>query len=97
MDVGRDIAKGEQVEYELTAMIERRHDKRVVEEGERPAEEMWVESERRHDALRREANRTARVEYHRGQAVRLRAVLEALIAEHEEQAEKYRQPTKGLA
>jgi hypothetical protein len=97
MDVGRDIAKGEQVEYELTAMIERRHDKRVVEEGERPAEEMWVESERRHDARRREANRTARVEYHRGQAVRLRAVLEALIAEHEEQAEKYRQPTKGLA
>ena len=35
VDTERDISKGEAVEHELTAMIERRHDRRVVEEGER--------------------------------------------------------------
>jgi len=41
VDTERDISKGEAVEHELTAMIERRHDRRVVEEGERPAEGAW--------------------------------------------------------
>ncbi len=50
-----DIAKGETTEKELDALIRRRHDHRVVEEGERPAEEAWAESERRYAARRREA------------------------------------------
>jgi hypothetical protein len=44
MDTIRDIAHGEKVEGELNILIERRHDKRCTEEGERPAEEMWAES-----------------------------------------------------
>ena len=52
-----DIAKSEQVENEIDAMIRRRHDARVVQEGERPAEEAWMESERRHESRMREENR----------------------------------------
>jgi hypothetical protein len=32
-------ARGEQVENEIDAMIRRRHDARVIQEGERPAHE----------------------------------------------------------
>jgi hypothetical protein len=45
-----DIAKGEATEKELDALIRRRHNHRVVEERERPAEEAWMESERRYSA-----------------------------------------------
>jgi hypothetical protein len=61
--IGRDISRGEAVEHELDRLIEKRHDRRVVAEGERPAEEMWAESERRHNARRREENRAAWCEY----------------------------------
>ena len=40
-------------------------------------------------ARRREEMRAEWCKHHQGQAVRLRAVLEELIADHEEQAEKY--------
>jgi hypothetical protein len=49
-----DVLKGEAVEHELDAMVRRRHDARVVQEGERPAHEAWMESERREDSRRRE-------------------------------------------
>jgi hypothetical protein len=53
----------------------RRHDRRVADEGERPAEEAWAESERLQEARRREENRAARGdEYHQEQAERHRAV-----------------------
>ena len=68
-----DIARSEQVESELDAMIRRRHDRRVVEEGERPAEEMWSESERRYAAQRREENRIAWCDYFGRIAASLRA------------------------
>jgi hypothetical protein len=48
----------------------------------------YIESVRRYNARRREEMRAARVEYHRGQAVRLRAALEVLIERHEEQAQR---------
>jgi hypothetical protein len=51
--------------------------------------ELWKESVRRYNARRREEMRAEWCEHHQGQAVRLRAVLEELIADHEEQAEKY--------
>jgi hypothetical protein len=49
----------------------------------------YVGSVRRYRSRWREENRAARCEYHQGQAERHRAVLEELIADHEEQAEKY--------
>jgi hypothetical protein len=57
---------------------------------------MYEESVRRYNARREEENRLAWCEYHQGQAERHRAVLEELIARHEKQAEKYREP-KGEA
>ncbi len=88
--LSRDIARGEAVEHELDAFISRQHERRVVDEGERPAEEAWMESGRRHDASRRESLRVAWCEYHRDQADRLRRNLGALVAAHEAEAEKYR-------
>jgi hypothetical protein len=60
-------------------------------------EELWQRSVRAYTARRREENRAAWCEHHQGQATRLRAVLEALIANHEEQAERYRAQPKGAA
>jgi hypothetical protein len=85
-----DVARGEKVEAELDAFVSARHRKRVAEEGERAEEATWRESERRHEAARREANRLAWVEYHRGQAERCRAVLASLASYHSERAERYR-------
>jgi hypothetical protein len=39
--------------------------------------------------------RVAWCEYHQEQAARHRAVLEALVASHEEQAERYKDQPKG--
>lgn len=83
-----DIAKGEKVEAELTHLIERRHDRRVAEEGERPALEMWEESERRHQEQRRMQARYEWHLYHTTHAERVRRTLEELAAYHEEQAAK---------
>ena len=55
----------------------------------------YMESVRAYTARRREEMRAAWCEYHQGQAARHRAVLEALIARHEEQAKKYRDQTEG--
>ena len=76
------------VEKELDGLIRRRHDHRVVEEGERRTEEAWAESERRHAARRREENRAAWCKYHQDQAARHRATLEALASYHECEAAK---------
>jgi hypothetical protein len=85
------VARGEAVEKELDLMIRRRDDKRVESEGERAAEELWAESERRHAERRREVNRLAWCRYHEDQAARMSAVLEALIGHHQAEAEKYRE------
>jgi hypothetical protein len=87
-NLGSPTAPGEAVEQELDAFISRRDADRVKSEGERVTEEAWMESERRYNARRHEENRLARVEYHSSQVVRLRAVLESLIAGHEEQVAK---------
>jgi hypothetical protein len=79
-----DVARGEMVEKELNSMIERRSRRKDPEE----ASELWQESARRLNARRREEMRAAWREYHQGQAVRHRAVLEAPIAAHEEQVAK---------
>ncbi len=87
--LSRDIATGEKVEAELDAFIRKRH--KEGRHGKRASqEEAWKESVRRHEAardahLRQERGR----EYHTAQAVRHRATLEALVAHHEAEAEKY--------
>jgi hypothetical protein len=91
VDVARDISHTERTEKELDILITRRHDERRTEEGERPAEEAWMESERRYAQRRREKNRLAWAAYHEDQAARHRATLEALIGHHEAQAAKYRE------
>jgi len=91
--ISREIARGEAVEHELDAFISRRHESRVTDEGERPAEEAWMESGRRHDASRREALRSAWCAYHHDQAGRLRRNLAALVAHHEAAAEKLTKTT----
>jgi hypothetical protein len=67
-----DVSRAESVERELDRLIEKRHDRRVVEEGEHPAEEMWAESERAYFANKREENRLAWCAYYRRLAVSLR-------------------------
>lgn len=52
---GMDIARGEATEKELDQLIVRRHEKRVVDEGERPAQEMYEESCRKYAESAREA------------------------------------------
>jgi hypothetical protein len=79
-----DIGRSEQVERELDAMIERRSRQKDPDE----ASELWQESVRRYNARKREKMRAAWHEYHQGQAVRHRAVLESLIARHEAEAER---------
>jgi hypothetical protein len=86
--LSRDIQRGAQVDGELDAFIERRHQQRVKEEGERAEEEAWKESERRHAQAQRQQARLEWHLHHTDQAERLRRTLEALIAHHEAEAQK---------
>jgi hypothetical protein len=90
-----DIARSEAVEADLDWLIERRLRKGEVDPGEREA--LWQTSVRRYHARREEELRAAWCEHHQGQAARLRTTLEALIADHEQQAERYRDQPKGAA
>ena len=54
-----EVTRSKLVEAELNQFIEKRHDQRVSDEGQRPAEEVWAESQRRCFARRREENRVA--------------------------------------
>ncbi len=83
-----DIAHGEQVEHELTGLIERHHDKRVAEEGHRPSEEMYEESTRRYQEQMRVRARYEWHLHHTSQADGLRRTLEELAAYHEGEAAK---------
>ncbi len=82
-----DIARGELVEKELDAMIERRSRKGEVDTDE--FDPGYMESVRRYNARRREEMRAEWCEHHRGQAVRLRTTLQALIEHHERETERY--------
>jgi hypothetical protein len=93
-----DIARSEQVESELDAMIRRRDEKRRQTEGERLEEELYEPSVRAWRERQDAEKRTARFEYHRGQADRLRRTMGELIARHEAAAERYLQDEpKGAA
>jgi hypothetical protein len=81
-----DVGCTEAADAELVRMLERRSRQGEVDPDER--EGLWKESVRAYTARRREEMRAAWHEYHQGQAARHRAVLESLIARHEEEAAK---------
>jgi hypothetical protein len=83
----------EMVQKQLDAMIQRRARRGEIDPDER--EEAWKASVRAYTARRREEMRAAWCEHHQGQAARLRAALEELIAGHEEQADRYRDQPEG--
>jgi hypothetical protein len=89
-----DVARADTVDAELDRLISKRasQDRRPDPDEQH---ELWMASVRTYNASRHEEMRAAWREYHQVQAARHRAVLEALIASHEEQAEKYREP-KGV-
>jgi hypothetical protein len=74
-----DIARGEMVEKELNAMIERRSRQKDPEE----ASEAWQESVRRYNVRRREENRLAWCDYFE----RLSACLRARAEEYDQRAQ----------
>ena len=94
-----DIARSEQVESELDALIRRRDEKRRQTEGERLEEELYEPSVRAWRERQEAEKRTARFEYHQGQADRLRRTMGELVAYHESEAERYLQDDepKGAA
>jgi type II secretory ATPase GspE/PulE/Tfp pilus assembly ATPase PilB-like protein len=91
-----DVARADTVDAELDRLISRRASQdRRRDPDER--EELWKASVARHNARRDEEMRAAWCEHHQGQAARLRTALEALITDHEEQAERYRDQPEGAA
>jgi hypothetical protein len=87
-----DVAHRAMVEAELARLVEKRSS-REIDADER--DELWKASVAAYNARRREENRVAWCEYHRGQAERHRAILEVLIANHEARAEKYELGPEG--
>ena len=81
-----DIARSGQVESELDAMIRRRDTHRRQTEGERLTEELYKPSVRAWRERQEAEKRSARFDYHRGQADRLRRTMGELVAYHEEAA-----------
>jgi type II secretory ATPase GspE/PulE/Tfp pilus assembly ATPase PilB-like protein len=91
-----DVARADAVDAELDRLVSKR-----ASQDRRPdpdeSEELWKASVRAYTARRREEMKAAWCEHHQGQAARLRTALEALIADHEEQAERYRNQPEGAA
>jgi hypothetical protein len=85
-----DVARADTIYAELDRLISKRasRDRRPDPDEQ---EELWKASVRAYTARRREEMRAAWREYHQGQAERHRAVLEALIANHEEKARELRE------
>jgi hypothetical protein len=85
----RDLttAPGRRADKKIDNFISRRDQQRRKEEGERQ-EEAWKESVRSYEAAR-DAHLRQECRDHTAQAVRHRATLEALVAHHEAEAEKY--------
>jgi hypothetical protein len=79
-----DVMRGEMVEKELDQMIERRSRQKDPDEES----ELWRQRVRAYEEQRWQMARLEWHAFHCGQAARHRAVLESLIAHHEEQAAK---------
>ena len=79
-----DIVRGEMVEKELDAMIERRSRQKDPQEDS----DLWQVSAKAYEEKRRQMARLEWHLHHTAQAERLRRTLEALASHHEEQAAK---------
>jgi hypothetical protein len=79
-----DIARGELVEAELDAFIERRSRQRDPDEEN----ERWRESVRAYEEKRRQMTRLEWHAFHCGQAERHRRTLQVLISYHEMRAQR---------
>ena len=77
-----DIARSEQIESELDAMIRRRDTHRRQTEGERLIKALYEPSVRAWRERQETEKQTARLECHRGQAERLRRTMGELFAYH---------------
>jgi hypothetical protein len=75
----------DRADRELDRLITKRHDPR---DGEALLEPTYAESVRRYNGKLQAANREMWTQFHREQAERHRALLEALVARHEEQAQR---------
>ena len=86
--LNRDIGfiKGEQVDGELGNLIERRHNQRIRDEGERAVEAVWKEAERREEAQRQREWQQGRLAV----CEHLQNVYMKLADEHGEEARKLR-------
>ncbi len=82
-------AKSERVETELDGFIASRDRKRRKEEGERPAEELYLENTRRYQERQLRREWWEHLRYHEAQIRRLSDTLEALVARHRTEAERY--------
>jgi hypothetical protein len=89
-----DVARADTVDAELDQLISKRASQDRQPDPDEQVER-WKASVRRYNARRQEEMRAAWCEYHQDQAARHRAVLESLIALHEEQAQRYREQPKG--
>lgn len=91
-DVSSTDERGEMqldVETQASAGIDTLIERRAQERSKADAEaNLWRISECKHFEKKREANRLAWLDYHEGQAVRLRHTLEALVSKHEQAAER---------
>ena len=79
--------RGEMVESDLDRLITKRHDQHAAENGHRPSEELWAESERAFDARREAESREAWAAYHRSAAERIERTAAQIAAEHRVRAE----------
>ena len=91
--LSRDISRGELVDADLDRLIERRHEKRVLDEGERAEEEVWREAERREEAKRQQEWKLGRL----ANCEHLADVFQKLADEHRLEADKLRTQPKGAA
>lgn len=82
-----DIAQGETAEAHLDAFIAQRDKQRRREEGERPAEEMWAESERRYFERESRRLRWAWVRFYEKQAERAEANGQAIASANRARAQ----------
>jgi hypothetical protein len=78
-----DVARADSIDAEISRLIERRSSKGPDPDELEPS---YAESVRRYNALLASRRRAEWCEYHKGQAARLRSVLEAAVARHEEAA-----------
>ena len=79
-----DISRSEQVETDLSRLVERQDAERRKSEGERRLEALWTESVRRYQERQQAAHRAAWHEYE----MRLYRIHSGLAAEHLARAEK---------